>query len=284
MYHRIIDSFLLVDREGETSVKYFALQLFTVPSVAAHVVQYHNILPRLLAIITAFFTEQIKGSRIEFPPNPTLPVDPESKAFKSKRFMPVFADLRYLVANHTVQSIICQNSSHITGFSKVCQMFMGIHPNQRLSVNHVEYESETWINVFNVTLSLSRVVKAYGEAYCKATPAQLIEAIGIVSQHILAVCTLQEARLDTTKYNPILSHVVEFCSEKYQVIEFNCLTGAISFHHALHWLLAELFKHVGLLSREALQSVNSQSLRDVMLMVGPELDFLTLIDFPLRGK
>ncbi|KIJ45203.1 hypothetical protein M422DRAFT_30047 [Sphaerobolus stellatus SS14] len=282
MYHRIIDSFLLVDREGETSVKYFALQLFTVPSVAAHVVRHHDVLPRLHAIITAFFTEQINGTRIMFPPNPHFIVDPESKAFKSKRFIPVFADLRYLVANHTVQSIICQNSSFITGFAKVCQMFMGIHPNVRLTVNHVEYESETWINVFNVTLSLSRVVKAYGEAYCKGNAEQLIEAIHIVVEHILVVCTLQENRLDRTKYAPMTYHIVDFCNQNFRVVDFDCLNGAVSFHHALHWLLAELFKHVHLLTEEALEAINMHSLRDAMLSICSEMDILTLIDFPLR--
>lgn len=273
-----------MDREGETSVKYFALQLFSVPSVAAHIVRYHGIIPRLLAIITAFFTEQINASRIVFPPNPNCIVDPESKAFKSKRFMPVFNDLRCLVASHTVQSIVCQNPSFITGFSKVCQMFMGIHPNVRATLNHVEYESETWINVFNVTLSLSRVVKAYGEAYCKATSAQLVEAISIVIQHILAVCKLQEHRLDREKYFPIVSHFVEFNNSRYEAIDFNCLNGAISFHHGLHWLLAELLKHVNILTTENLQSLGLQSIKDVILSNHNEIDVLTLIDFPLRGE
>jgi E3 ubiquitin-protein ligase UBR1 len=89
VYHRIIDAYLLIDREAETSVKYFALQLyhrvpnqsgakwymfklaymqisflFTVPSVAIHIVRQHNLVSRLLAIITAFFTNQIEGKHI----------------------------------------------------------------------------------------------------------------------------------------------------------------------------------------------------------------------------
>ena len=64
IYHRVLDSYLLVDREAETSIKYFAVQLFTVPSIALHIVrQLNNIINRLLSIITLFFTNQIQGKR-----------------------------------------------------------------------------------------------------------------------------------------------------------------------------------------------------------------------------
>ncbi|GJJ13832.1 hypothetical protein Clacol_008089 [Clathrus columnatus] len=282
IFHRIIDSFLLIDREAETSVKYFALQLFTVPSIAAYIVRNHGIIPRLLAIITAFSTEQIEDTRIVFPPDPSRIVDPESKAFKSKRFMPVFADLRYLCSNSTVQEIIVQNRDFIVGFCKMCQMFMGINPNQRVKQTHVEYESDTWINVFNVTLSLSRAIKAYGEAYSKASVSQLVDAITTVVQHTMSVCTLREERLDRLKYRSIIPHVVEFNNATYKIVKFDVLEGWISFHQGLHWLLAELFKHVELLGPESLQTVGYRNLRDVLLRNSGDLDILTLIDFPLR--
>ncbi|KAF8525093.1 hypothetical protein BU17DRAFT_41819 [Hysterangium stoloniferum] len=282
IYHRVIENFLLIDREGDTSVKYFALQIYTVPTIAEHVVRYHNLIPRLLAIVTAFATEQITGTRINFPPDPNQIVDPDSKAFKSKRFMPVFTDLRYLCGNHTIQRLVVSNSEYITSFSKVCQMFMGINPNQRAKENHVEYESDTWINVFNVTLSLSRVVKVYGEAYGRATVGQLVEAIGIVVRHTMTVCTLQENRLDRTKYRSIIPHIVEFNKTTYTVVKFDVLESWVSFHHALHWLLAELFKHVNLLGSESLRTIGYQNLRSVLLRNSGDLDVLTLIDFPLR--
>ena len=56
VYSRVVDTYLLVDREAETSIKYFALQLFTVPSVASHIVRYHDLVMCLLDIIINFFT------------------------------------------------------------------------------------------------------------------------------------------------------------------------------------------------------------------------------------
>ena len=113
VYHWVIDSYLLVDREAETSIKYFALQLFTVPSVAAYIVQEHNIISRLLSIITSFFTNQINNKRVVYPPNPRAEIDVDTYPFKSKRFMPVFSDLRYIAHNRSVQKLIAIERSYM---------------------------------------------------------------------------------------------------------------------------------------------------------------------------
>lgn len=87
VYHRVVDTYLLVDREAETSIKYFALQLCTVPLVALHIVRHHNLVSRLLAIITSFFTDQIKDKHILYQSSSPAEVDVDSYPFKSKRFM-----------------------------------------------------------------------------------------------------------------------------------------------------------------------------------------------------
>lgn len=283
VYHRVIDAYLLVDREAETSIKYFALQLFTVPSVALHIVHNHKLVSRLLSIITAFFTNQIVDRHIVYPPSSTVPLDVDSFPFKSKRFMPVFSDLRYLCHTESVQVLIACYPDYITQFAKTCQLFMCINPNKRAATNHVEYETDAWISVFNVTLSLSRVIKVYGEAFVKANVAELVAAISIVVHHTLMVCTLSEVRLDRNKFAPITFHEVVFGDAAYQIIEFDVLDGWVSFHHSLHWLLAELFKHVGLLTEEGLASVGLSSVRDIFLRKASEQAILTIFDFPLRG-
>ncbi|KAF9259157.1 hypothetical protein L218DRAFT_981591 [Marasmius fiardii PR-910] len=253
VYHRVIDAYLLVDREAETSIKYFALQLFTVPSVATHIVRTHKIITHV----------------------DTFP-------FKSKRFMPVFSDLRYLCNNEPVQHLIAHNAEYIIQFSKTCQLFMCVNPNKRAVTNHVEFETDAWISVFNVTLSLSRVIKVYGSAFARATTAELVSAINTVMHNILMVCTLNEDRLDRTKYPPITFHKVNFGDATYNVVEFDVLEGWVSFHHSLHWLLAELFKHVDLLTEERLGEVGMSCLREVVLRRASEQAILTVVDFLLR--
>jgi E3 ubiquitin-protein ligase UBR1 len=274
----------LIDRESEASVKYFSVQLFTVPSVASYIVKTNGIINRILCIIEAFFTNQIAGKRITYPPKSDIPIDPDSNPFKSKRFIPVFSDLRYLISNDTTQELMVHNNEYITQFAKVCQLFMGINPNKRAATTHVEYETEAWISVFNVTLSLSRVVKAYGEAYAKASVAELALAITTVMHHILLVCTLADNQLDKTKYRPITFHQVHFNISTFEVIDFDVMEGWVSFHHSLHWLLAELFKHVHLLSENPLRAIGSRSLADIVLRHASERAVLTVLDFPLRGK
>jgi E3 ubiquitin-protein ligase UBR1 len=285
IYHRIIDAYLLVDREAETSIKYFALQLFTVPSVALHIVREHRLVARLLSIITAFFTSQIVDKRIAYPlVEEGAEVNVESMPFKSKRFMPVFSDLRYLCHNAPVQRLIAREPRYLEHFAHTCQLFMCVNANKRASGAHVEYETDAWISVFNVTLSLSRVIKVYGEAFRHAAPAELVAAITTVVRHTLMVCTLSTERLDRTKFGPVEFHKVSFGGRSYEVVLFDVLEGWVSFHHSLHWLLAELLKHTHLLTEQTLQQVGLGSLRDVMLRNASERAMRTLFDFPLRGR
>ena len=162
---------------------------------------------------------------------------------------------------------------------------MCLNPNKRAIESHVEYETDAWISVFNVTLSLSRVIKVFGEAFARATSAELVAAIGTVVHHILMVCTLVEDRLDRTKFSQPTFHSVSFGGRQFTTVEFDVSEGWVSFHHSLHWLLAELLKHVELLNEGALREVGFEGgLREVFGRGASEQAVLTVIDFPLRGK
>jgi len=284
VYHRLIDSYLLTDREAETSIKFFALQVFTVPSIAAHCVRQHAIVQRILNMIASFFTNQISNKRIDYPPDMARDVDVDSMPFKSKRFMPIFSDLRYICTSEPVQKLLVSNAQFIQQFGRVCQMFVGINASKRAVTNHVEYETDAWISVFNVTLSLSRVVKVFGEAYSHATTKDLLGAIFSVIHQTLMVCSMMDSRLDKDRYEPIKFHAVEFGGNSYKIIDFSVLSGWVSFHHALHWLLAELFRHADLLTHDKLAAVDATTMRDVIIRQVDEKSYLTVIDFPLRGK
>ena len=197
--------------------------------------------------------------------------------------MPVFSDLRYLSHNEPVQELLAHNREFVQLFSKTCQLFMCINPNKRAVTSHVEYETDAWISVFNVTLSLSRVIKVYGDAFSRASPAELVAAISTVMHDILLVCTLTSDRLDREKFQPIQFHDVIFGEQTYPIVNFDVLDGWVSFHHSLQWLLAELFKHVDILTEENLQTVGLGTVRDICLRNASEQAILTIIDFPLRG-
>lgn len=284
VYHWVIDAYLLVDREAETSIKYFALQLFTVPSVASHIVQEHRIISRLLAIITSFFTNQIVDKRIVYPPDMRAEVEVDTFPFKSKRFMPVFSDLRYIAHNRSVQDLIAHDYSYIEQFAGTCKLFMCINPNKRAAASHVEFETDAWISVFNVTLSLSRVIKVYGEAFALASTQELLDAISCVLEQIFEICTVQDDRMDKDKFLPIEYHTVTLGDKTEEIVKFDIMDGWVSFHHSLHWLLAELFKHGSLLSEEMLKPCGFLNLVEVIKIKAGPRGALTAIEFPLRGE
>ena len=205
--------------------------------------RYHDLVTCLLDIIINFFTNQIVNKHIiEAPANApeVTELDVDSFLFKSKRFMPVFGDLLYPCHNEPVQQLIAKNPSSIRKFAKVCQLFVCVHPNKRATTNHVEYETDAWISIFNIALSLSRVIKVYGEAFSWATPSQFTNAISIVVGDILSVCTLANDKLDKNKFSKPAYHDVLFGDVEHTTVDFDVLEGWVNFRHSLHWLLAEL--------------------------------------------
>lgn len=224
------------------------------------------------------------NKRVVYPPDLRLEVDVDTFPFRSKRFMPVFSDLRYIAHNKSVQKLIAHDRSYIEIFAETCMLFMCVNPNKRAAANHVEYETDAWISVFNVTLSLSRVIKVYGEAFAHATPPELLAAIYVVVRRIIDVCDTQKLPFYDRPRFPIMTfHNATVDSKTVTTVDFDIMDGWVSFHHSLHWLLAELLKHIDLLNDEAMQLQRYNSIRDAIKAAVPENGVLMLIDFPLRG-
>ena len=100
----------------------------------------------------------------------------------------------------------------------------------------------------------------------------------------MRTCSLQGPGLDRTKYGEIQFIEVEFANQRHLVIDFDVLSGWVSFHHSEHWLLAELLKHVNLLTDEALEACGVGSLQRYILKHFKERNTQLIFEFPLRGK
>lgn len=99
---------------------------------------------------------------------------------------------------------------------------MFIQPNRRAATVHVEYETDAWISVFNVTLSLSRVVRVLGQAYANAPSLgagdtepppgtvlrrgtkEIVEALEVVVTCLLGVCRTNGGEVPYQKDPPLL--------------------------------------------------------------------------------
>lgn len=98
---------------------------------------------------------------------------------------------------------------------------MFIQPNRRAANVHVEYETDAWISVFNVTLSLSRVVRVLGGAYASASKTlgniarpdggvahkgtkEIVEALEVVLTCLVGICRTNGGDLPFPKDAPLL--------------------------------------------------------------------------------
>lgn len=147
-----------------------------------------------------------------------------------------------------------------------------MNPNTRQLATHVEYESDTWVTAFNVTIQLGKICRSYGEAYKLATPLQLARAISNLLSHM----TGPRANV----------HNVAFGGTIYPLIDFRVASEPISFHHPLAWLFAEMCKNVGSLDPERLEAsgMGVGSLSEIVLGRAGQLHFLAAMDHPLRGE
>ncbi|KAG0348681.1 hypothetical protein BG004_004502 [Podila humilis] len=155
-YLKIARAFLVVDREPELSIILFSVQLFTVPTIAEMLAQEHNFIYILCQILISFFQgPNYRGGPI----NCNLP------PFKNRRYFHIFHDFRYILANDAVKQIVSARPSYQTQMMECLNMFQGMHPNTRHSVDHVEFETDTWVNAFNVTLQLYKCCRQFSDCF-----------------------------------------------------------------------------------------------------------------------
>ena len=273
IYATIAESYLLTDREPEHSIISFGVQIFTVPSVSAFLVSQHAFLSGLIAILHAFFTEQLRPGRrhLLLPPNPTVRrIDPESPAFKQKRYFQVFGDLNHLISSPQVRRIICSSVALITDFTSFLDLFTSMNTNKRAVATHVEYESDAWVTAFNVTIQLGKVCRTFGEAYRHATSLELALAL----TNLLG--RLPGPRMPT--------HLVDFGGTTYQLIDFKVESQHVSFHHPLAWLFAEMVKNIEAMDPDVLsREVGVANMSAIVVARAGSLSFLSAMDQPLRG-
>ncbi|KAF8933107.1 hypothetical protein BGZ52_008581 [Haplosporangium bisporale] len=155
-YLKIARAFLVVDREPELSIILFSVQLFTVPTIAEMLAREHNFIYILCQILITFFQgPNYRGGPI----NCNLP------PFKNRRYFHIFHDFRYILANDAVKQIVSNRPSYQTQMMECLNMFQGMHPNTRYSIDHVEFETDTWVNAFNVTLQLYKCCRQFSDCF-----------------------------------------------------------------------------------------------------------------------
>ncbi|SCV71410.1 BQ2448_2998 [Microbotryum intermedium] len=273
MYSSIAETYLLADREPENSIIFFGVQVFTTPSVAARLTSEYAFLSHLISILYSFFTEQFDPAhnrrRLTLPPNPTIwRIDPESAAFKQKRYFQIFSDLNHLIQSKDVKKLICVNPQLVLDLSAFLDLFTSMNPNVRAVDTHIEYESDAWVTAFNATIQLGKLARAFGESFEHASTFQLVQ--GLIN-------------LLGRMARNMLFETIEWAGQAYKVPAFKVANSPVSFHHPLGWLFAEMCKHTEKLDPAALRQIGLDSLGDLVTRIQGHATFLTSMDHPLRA-
>ncbi|KAF9972936.1 hypothetical protein BGZ73_003880 [Actinomortierella ambigua] len=166
-YNKIARAFLEVDREPELSIILFSVQLFTVPTIAEMLAREHNFMSILCQILINFFVgPNYSGG----------PIDCTTAPFENRRYFHIFHDLRYILSNDAVKQIIAGRPTHQAQMIETLHLFQGMHPNTRCSTDHIEFESNTWVNAFNVTLQLYKCCRQFADCF-SSNPRVMSQAL-----------------------------------------------------------------------------------------------------------
>ncbi|KNC99335.1 uncharacterized protein SPPG_05583 [Spizellomyces punctatus DAOM BR117] len=281
-YLRIANSYLFHDREYELSIINFSVQLFTVPTIAQYLATHTNLLSTQFLILKAFYLSDVLPSQYSLkdfngsvrlarydirPHYPKLRC--ESEAARNRRYWHLFQDIRYLLTTHRAKdSVFRGNPDIVRGFLDICRVWQGMHPQQRYTRQHVEYEDEHWVHAFNLSLQVGRQIKFAADCLGPTgnSPRDYSE-LQTATASTLAVLTVwcemeqmdeikkvllqqgQAAGLGVNHDRRIPGkdglHLVEVVPGKpFRVPFFRVASQPISFHHPLHWFLAQLLAHV----------------------------------------
>ncbi|GAA5987891.1 hypothetical protein JCM5350_006763 [Sporobolomyces pararoseus] len=311
IYPHLCNSYLLTDREPENSLIFLSVQIFTVPSIcSALVAPPHDFLSTLLDIIFAFFTEQTdpprppplpspldpdedsetsrllalsrpKPRRLILPPNPTVrSIDPESgPSFKQKRYFQLFSDLNHLISSPSVQRLIVQTPTLLDKLANFLSLFEEMNPITRAVGTHVEFESDSWVSAFNVTIQLGKLCRSFGQAFHQVDDG----SNGLELARGLSKLT----GVMTNIYQPVWGRSTYTASygggKEYECVGRSNVSEKNSFHHPLTWLWAEMAKNVGKLDKRELSNLGIQGgLSELVGVQNGAKFFLAVMEQPLR--
>ncbi|KAK4513088.1 uncharacterized protein ATC70_000126 [Mucor velutinosus] len=282
-YARLAESFLLRDREPENSIILFSVQLLTVPTVSDLLVHNYYFFGLICSTLTAFFLTDrlyllLPSERSKYPSR----INCESRAFRTRRYFNAFHDLRYIMNVEMIKSVLAQDPLYLGQYLDLISLFQGMNAQVCQKDTHVEYESEIWVNAFNVTLQIAKCCRQFSDCFNTlpyateqdkiSTAITVVRAINRILKKIMEWGQVDEAEEAAEREKRLSApagsvppqkiygaaaqtfHTISLgFSEPFQVIKYNVATQPVSFHHPLHWLLSGLLEYAHLLNDDVLR-------------------------------
>ena len=308
LYTSLSQLYLIADREPDHSIINLSLQMLTSPSITEEVIERGNFLTHLMAILYTFLTSRQVGFPKDVSSSATLAFDTGSVT--NRRLYHFFNDLRYFLSSEPVQRKVREERQYLLQFIDLVKLSQGICPNVRAVGEHVEYETDAWIGASLLTREINKLCRQFSDSFSAIKSKGKVGA-GIASviytsafATILNSVGLERQRFDQTEIKDIAGfkqlRQFEFeavpgrCGNKtHRIIDYVVETGALSFHHALHYTLSWLIEGGKSLSNAEIRSILYKASADFIKQYGPlrpsfqgfyepEDALLAMYDFPLR--
>ncbi|ORY96698.1 hypothetical protein BCR43DRAFT_492123 [Syncephalastrum racemosum] len=305
-YPRLAEAFLLKDREPENSIILISVQILTVPSVCSLLVSEYYFFGLICTALATFFLTDRISLLMRVRPSPAR-INCESRAFRTRRYFNAFHDLRYILHVDMLKPLLVQDPLYLRQFTDLICLFQGMNPQQCQKDTHVEYESEVWVNAFNVTLQIAKCCRCFAECFAQlptVTAEEKIAAARTVMQAVGRVLyAIDHWGFDTEDEEEDLKQLVVPATRSHtyhevllphmdpvQVIQYDVASQPVSFHQPLHWLLAAELESLGRLDEAHIQRAGwAQGFRQALCAFSADhgeipIDkiLLPIFDYPVR--
>ena len=184
---------------------------------------------------------------LEVPHDQFVRLDTSLPCFRHKKGLAVFQHIRAVLRHKEMHGLIVSETTQFQVLVEFINLFVGIQTQRRETGDHVEYESD-WPRAIQVMSELARVCRDLGSAFRSANKQQLIDGMAHIANKILHDIMLFSQTLDPIQYKPpteIEIHGVLSPDSSYVIIQNDMSRiEAFSFHHYLHYLLAEMMKAI----------------------------------------
>lgn len=281
-YHVISQGYLCHDREYDLSVLNFSVQLFTVPSVAEHLLFNTEIIQDIICIIKAVFISGIpsldafsshffnliaQAKRIAVENYQKLSCGGDF--IQSRLCVHFFNDIRFILgafksrrSNIYPLDIIDEDGRrNINRIIDLCLVWQGMHSQVRLILQHVEFENENWVNAFNLSLQISSLLSAIAASYFpfeSASHSRAAFGLALLLRKILLHWSYRDHISNVSKFieSTVVSggrramevdgfHNVEFVKGvSVRIPDYRLEYQEVSFHHPVHWLYSHALANI----------------------------------------
>ena len=253
IYTTLSQLYLVADREPDHSIMNLSLQMLTTPSITKEVIERSNFLTNLLAILYTFLTTRQVGYPKDVDPQATLAF--ESGSVTNRRLIHFFTDLRWYLASTFVQDRVRHDEQYLLQYLDLAKLAQGICPNTRAVGDHLEFETDAWINASVLTREINKLCRQFAEAFklADSKTREIEQKLTVRAIYNTAYATLanslglERERFEQGEIKAVTRFKdlgpFEFEPGPHRVVEFVVEGEPMSFHHPLHYILSWLSEY-----------------------------------------